>query len=268
MDTLIPCFILTTCSLPLQVRPSPHPPRRENRRRYLRTNEEPGCREAGALDVSPKELHKLQDIDESYGRRRLIVAPSAAAGETSFAKMGYSNLLYSPPGTDGDAHNIEELVLPTQLQPAILKLAHDTPMAGHHGKKTADCIRNRFYWPGMYRNLQEHCGTCGHCQNSSAHRVKNAPLVTLLIMDEPFRRIAMDIVGLLPCGSSGKRYIIVICDYATRYPEAVALRTLDANAVAEELLAFFARVGVAEEILTDQGTNFTSQLLREVYGLL
>ena len=78
----------------------------------------------------------------------------------------------------------------------------------------------------------------------------------------------MDIVGLLPCGSSGKRYIIVICDYATRYPEAVALRTLDANAVAEELLAFFARVGVAEEILTDQGTNFTSQLLREVYGLL
>ena len=90
MDTLIPCFILTTCSLPLQVRPSPHPPGRENRRRYLRTNEEPGCREAGALDVSPKELHKLQDIDESYGRRRLIVAPSAAAGETSFAKMGYS----------------------------------------------------------------------------------------------------------------------------------------------------------------------------------
>ena len=78
----------------------------------------------------------------------------------------------------------------------------------------------------------------------------------------------MDIVGPLPRSSSGKKYILVICDYATRYPEAVALRTIDANAVAEELLAFFARVGVPEEILTDQGTNFTSQLLREVYRLL
>ena len=34
------------------------------------------------------------------------------------------------------------------------------------------------------------------------------------------------------------------------------------------VLSFFARVGVPEEILTDQGTNFTSQLMREVYRLL
>lgn len=78
----------------------------------------------------------------------------------------------------------------------------------------------------------------------------------------------MDIVGPLPRSSTGKRYILVICDYATCYPEAVALRNIDANTVAEELLSFFARVGVPEEILTDQGTNFTSQLLKEVYRLL
>ena len=78
----------------------------------------------------------------------------------------------------------------------------------------------------------------------------------------------MDIVGPLPRSSSGKWYILVICDYATRYPEAVALRTIDANAVAEELLTFFSRVGVPEEILTDQGTNFMSQLLSEAYRLL
>ena len=78
----------------------------------------------------------------------------------------------------------------------------------------------------------------------------------------------MDIVGPLPRSSSGERYILVICDYATHYPEAVALRTIDANTIAEELLSFFTRVGAPEEILTDQGTNFTSQLLKEVYRLL
>ena len=37
---------------------------------------------------------------------------------------------------------------------------------------------------------------------------------------------------------------------------------------AEELLKLFSRVGVPKEILTDQGTNFTSQLLIELYRML
>ena len=87
-------------------------------------------------------------------------------------------------------------------------------------------------------------------------------------METPFQRIAMDIIGPLPLSSSGKRFILVICDYATRYPEAIPLRNIDANTVAEELMNLFAHVGVPSEILTDQGTNFTSQLLAEVYRLL
>lgn len=79
----------------------------------------------------------------------------------------------------------------------------------------------------------------------------------------------MDIVGPLPHSSSGKRYILVICDYATRYPEAIALHSIDApTIIAEKLVKFFARTGVPEGIITDQGTNFTSRLLEEVYRLL
>ena len=67
---------------------------------------------------------------------------------------------------------------------------------------------------------------------------------------------------------AGNRFILVICDYATRYPEAVPLRSVDAEHVAEELVKLFTRVGVPAEILTDQGSNFMSQLLVEVYNLL
>ena len=45
----------------------------------------------------------------------------------------------------------------------------------------------------------------------------------------------MDIVGPLPRSSSGKRFILVICDYATRYPEVIPLRTIDANRIASVL---------------------------------
>ena len=142
-------------------------------------------------------------------------------------------------------------------------------MAGHlDKKKTADRILQQFYWPGLFRDVQDHYRTSEQYQKTAARGVRKAPLIPLPIMDEPFKRIAMDIVGSLPRSSSGKRFILGICDYATHYPEATALRTIDANAVAEELLKFFARVRVPEEILTDQGTNFTSQLLIEVYRLL
>ena len=92
-------------------------------------------------------------------------------------------------------------------------------------------------------------------------------MIPLPVVEEPFQRIAI-IVGLLPRSRSGNRYVLVVCDYATRYPEAVALRNTDAESVAEELVKLFARVGIPMEILTDQGTNFTSQLLAEVYKLL
>ena len=94
------------------------------------------------------------------------------------------------------------------------------------------------------------------------------PLVPLPIMTEPFERIAIDIVGPLPKIRKGNRYILVICDYATRYPEAIPMRYIDAESVAEVLIKFFSTVGIPKEILSDQGSNFMSQLLKEMYRLL
>ena len=39
----------------------------------------------------------------------------------------------------------------------------------------------------------------------------------------------------------------------------MALKSIDAEHVAEELIPLFARVEVPREILTDQGSNFTSR---------
>ena len=56
--------------------------------------------------------------------------------------------------------------------------------------------------------------------------------------------------------------------YATQYPEAVPLRNITASRVAEALIDIFARHGIHEEILTDQGKNFTSALLGELYRII
>ena len=81
-------------------------------------------------------------------------------------------------------------------------------------------------------------------------------------------RIALGICGPLhpPC-DDGHRYILWVVDYATKYPEAVALKTIHSITVAEALIDICSRVGVPDEILTDLGTQFVSEIVEEVSRL-
>ena len=135
-------------------------------------------------------------------------------------------------------------------------------------KKTLDSLLSRFYWPGIIHNVSQHCKSCEACQKSGGRKSgKHAHLVSLPII-EPFQKIAMDIVGPLIRSKTGNKFILVMCDYSTKYPEAVPLKNIEAETIAEELGKFFSQMGVPTEILTDQGSNFTSQLLKEVYRML
>ena len=113
-----------------------------------------------------------------------------------------------------------------------------------------------------------YCRSCPECQKVSTPRYQRVPLIPLPVMKEPFERIAINIVGPLPRSRKGYQYVLVICDYATRYPEAICLQCTDAHRVAEELIVFSSRVGIPHEILSDQGSNFMSQLLKEIHRLL
>ena len=111
----------------------------------------------------------------------------------------------------------------------MLELGHEIPLAGHLGvEKTRQRILRRFYWPTVFKDMEEYCQCCERCQKSNPRKVQPAPLIPLPVITEPFRRIAMDIVGPLPRSRLGNRYILVVCDYATRYPEAIPLRSTDA----------------------------------------
>ncbi|KYO45537.1 hypothetical protein Y1Q_0015183 [Alligator mississippiensis] len=82
------------------------------------------------------------------------------------------------------------------------------------------------------------------------------------IIETPFSRVALDVIGPLPKSHNGYQYILVLVDYATRFLEAVPLHSITAPKVAEELLKWIAWVGIPQEILTDQGTNFMSGVMK------
>ena len=216
------------------------------------------------LHLSLSKFKELQQKDDN-----LKQCVEAAEGSPSTAGVGFyqnDGLFFRRwiPGVE-----VEQLVLPRHCREEVLKLAHSVPLAGHMGKeKTARRILQRFYWLTLYQDVAKYSKGCLTCQKSTQSRTKRAPLISLPTIQEPFKRIAMDIVGPLPRSNSGKRYILVICDYATRYPEAIPLKSIDAAHIAEQLMTLFSRVGIPEEILTDQGSNFTSTLLTEIYRML
>uniref|UniRef100_A0AAQ4NNT0 Integrase catalytic domain-containing protein n=1 Tax=Gasterosteus aculeatus aculeatus TaxID=481459 RepID=A0AAQ4NNT0_GASAC len=87
-------------------------------------------------------------------------------------------------------------------------------------------------------------------------------------MELPFERLGTDLIGPFHRSARGYRFVLVLMDYATRYPEAVPLRSISAKSVAQALFQVISRVGIPKEILTDQGTSFMSRTLRELYELL
>ncbi|XP_068240937.1 uncharacterized protein [Palaemon carinicauda] len=156
----------------------------------------------------------------------------------------------------------DQLVVPDKLRHAVIELAHDSLMSGHLGiQKTTAHIQSNFYWPGMSVQITRFCRSCDACQRTvDKGRIKKVKLGRMPLIQEPFQCVAVDIVGPIePRASDGSRYILTILDYATRYPEAVALKNIDSVTVAEALLSVFSQVGIPKEVLSDRGTQFTSE---------
>jgi hypothetical protein len=78
----------------------------------------------------------------------------------------------------------------------------------------------------------------------------------------------MDIIGPLPKSAKGNRFALVTVDLASKYPDAVPLKRIDSDTVAEALLSIYSRVGLPREILHDQGTQFMSAVMRKFNQLL
>ena len=157
----------------------------------------------------------------------------------------------------------EQLLIPKEYASKVLYLAHSHLLGAHLGReKTYERVLSRFYWPGVKRAVEEYCRHCAECQINSPKVEYRSPLIPLPIIETPFSRIGMDIVGPLPKSSRGHRYILVILDYATRYPEAIPLRSATGKVVAREMFLLFSRVGLPEGILTDQGSCFMSKVMK------
>ncbi len=75
--------------------------------------------------------------------------------------------------------------------------------------------------------------------------------------------MAIDLVGPLPKGKGGSRFLLTYVCLDTRWPEAVPLRSVSAKSVVEGLWSIFSQTAILERILSDQGSQFCGKVIQQ-----
>ena len=159
-----------------------------------------------------------------------------------------------------------QLIVPRQLRKAFLREAHNGVISGHLGcQRVLERLRQRCFWPGMSRDVEEWCRECDICaRRKNPKPIQRAPL-GYIAAGQPFERLAMDLMGPLPTSVAANKHILVVIDYFTKWAELFALPDATAETVAERLLEDVISIfGMPEYLHTDQGSQFESAVFQQL----
>nr|CDS28529.2 gag pol polyprotein [Hymenolepis microstoma] len=135
-------------------------------------------------------------------------------------------------------------------------------------RSTTRLITDRFVWKNIRQDVRQWAKNCLSCQASKVHKHTQSPLAGFPLPEARFRHIHVDVVGPLPPSNSCS-YILTCVDRFTRWPIAVPLRDTSSASVAKALIdSWISIFGVPSVINTDRGSQFTSNLFRELNQLL
>ena len=165
---------------------------------------------------------------------------------------------------DRDEVAIHQIVVPKQLKADILSEYHESIMGGHQGfVRTYECIKQKYFWPRMYTDVDEFLSSCPRCQQGKEHHQHSKqPPLTPMPTEPLFNRWNMDFIGPLGTAQDGSKYILLVVESFSRWCKAFTLISADATTVAKVLyFEIFTRYGAPCSLVSDRGQQFMSKLV-------
>ena len=154
--------------------------------------------------------------------------------------------------------------------PQILKEYHDSPIGGHMGyHRMLNRIKMKYRWTKMNNDISNFIKSCDSCQRNKISRQNvRQPMEITTTSNRAFERIALDIVGPLPLSENGNRFILTLQDDLTKFSQAYPIPNHEAETIAKVFVTqFICKFGIPDSILTDQGSDFKSKLLKTIANL-
>ena len=165
-----------------------------------------------------------------------------------------------------------QFVVPQRHRGATLDGCHRE--AVHQGQgRSAALMQERFWWPGMTRDLRNCIKKCGHCRKYEA-----APPVTPmkpLSCSGPGELLHVDFTSIeetVPLKEDPVIHnVLVLQDHFSKYVVAYVVKDQTARTAAETLrIGYFRLFGTPAYLVSDQGKAFTGHIIThlcELYGV-
>ena len=152
------------------------------------------------------------------------------------------------------------VVVPRQMQDETIRKLHQ----GHQGIQRCRLrAQSAVWWPGLSKQISDFVGKCPECCRDALPQ--REPLMTSTLPDYPWQKAATDLFEL-----KGTTYLVVV-DYFSRFPEVIQMNSTTSRGVISALKTLFARYGIPEVLVSDNGPQYSSTEFAEfatAYGFV
>ena len=215
------------------------------------------------LPLKRKQLQQLQKNDTYY---RDVAKKLHKDMELQKIFIKEEGVLYRLWIEDG--RTFKCILVPQVLQDFMIILAHN--YSSHNGsRRTYNCLKRQYYWPGMRKQIFRHCKKCKECMLQNQGQPEKC-FGHFDSPDLPMEFICMDLVGPIhPPSSRGNKYVLTVIDMLTGFTIAVPIKNKNAETICEAYRDnVYCVFGGSSRMLTDNGSEFKNKEMQEVCDTL
>nr|ABF98055.1 retrotransposon protein, putative, unclassified [Oryza sativa Japonica Group] len=152
--------------------------------------------------------------------------------------------------------------IPREQGVELLADVHEGECGAHSASRTlvGKAFRQGFYWPTALNDAVDLVRRCRACQFHARQTHQPAQALQTIPLSWPFAVWGLDILGPFRRAPGGFEYLYVAVDKFTKWPEAYPVIKIDKHSALKFIRGITARFGVPNRIITDNGTQFTSEL--------
>jgi len=207
------------------------------------------------MEYSPalmQQFDHLQELQKEDTKLKRIIQQIASKKNQHF--FMFKELLFTK-----NEHGRYQVMIPQSMNQSIIQETHER--YGHMGTyKVYQILKQQYKMGNMYRTIKKIIKTCEICQKSKCdNQVARGPTRSI-IPERPLQLVSLDLMGPLPRGQRGARYILAILDVFSKYIQLYPIKKATTETILRKIITeFIPKVGPIEQLLTDNGTQFHSK---------